>query len=84
MTEVDIKNPIWNGRCVGIATFRVPEDGMIKVNILYKNAEGERIYPKPLAIHSDEVRRCQTMNIKGSSVVVYVVKIADMHVIPQL
>lgn len=75
---ITIDEPIWNGgkRYLGLADYRViAEPATVTVECLYKNKEGKRIYPKLLKIAKHMVLRQNTMVLKPSGTLIYLVPI---------
>lgn len=72
----NIKKPMWNGRKVGLASFRLGTHN--QVNILAKNKTGELLYPEPLYVSGEKARTYDTM-ILPSGVVLYLVTISDLE-----
>ncbi len=60
-----IKAPIWKTRSVGINQALIDEDNMIE--ILYKNVDGERLYPDTYCISKEEALSYPTQVVSGVS-----------------
>ena len=71
-----IHKPIWNGgkRYIGIADYRIHQSGnTIHFECDYKNAAGERIYPKPFAVPKWLVLRQPQHILKPSGTRLYLI-----------
>jgi hypothetical protein len=57
MTNLKIRTPIWSSRSIGIAESKVIGTGDIRVEILYEDRDGERVYPDIYVMSKDRVRK---------------------------
>ena len=73
VSKFNINTPVWkHGRMVGLNIQNVGTHN--EVNILWKNKEGERIYPNPMYVSGEKVRSCEIEPVKKySSVRLYIV-----------
>lgn len=60
-----IREPLWDGRSVGIANFRVRGEGTLYLNISYKDKDGNLVYPYTYVMETSKVRKYPTMMMKG-------------------
>ena len=52
MNRYEIREPIWKDNSIGIADFRLKDD--LLVDIVYKNKNGERIFPDTYIIRKEK------------------------------
>jgi len=78
MNVVNIKEPIWSDRSVGIAESKIGKDGVL-INILYKNSMGEKVFPNKYFCSVGLAKRSKPMVRKGNKL--RVVKIEDMELL---
>ena len=79
----NIKKPIWDGRHVGIADFRVRGEGVMELTISYRNAKGELEYPYIYQMSYADIRNHRTQKL-GSGIVLYIVPISEWEVIGEI
>lgn len=59
-----IKVPKWKDRTIGLSESDMKEE-VLEIEITYKDAKGERIWPKKLFIKREEALKCPTYMAKG-------------------
>jgi len=69
----NIKVPIWSGRRVGLATFKVGPHNQINITALDK--QGDLIYPNAYYISGREARKYPTEPVKSNPKI-------QLHIIP--
>lgn len=80
---ISIKVPVWGGRKVGIATFRVGTHNEIRIET--KNKEGEAIYPQPFYISGEDIRKYPIEPVRSNpNVKLYIVPINDLEVLERI
>ena len=79
MLKYNIKKPISDGRCVGIATHRLVDGTSMEVTISYKNAEGELLYPNTYRMACRKMKTYRTQKL-ASGIVLHIIPIADFEV----
>ena len=78
-----IKSPVWGGRKVGLATYKVGQHNEIRIE--YKNSEGELVYPQPLYISGEQARQYPIQPVRSNpNVKLYVIPINDMKVLERI
>jgi len=60
MRKITIHEPIWNGRKIGVADYKITDD--LEIEIDYKTTSGERLYPNPFYI-SKEAAICHPIQV---------------------
>lgn len=75
----EIRSPVWGGRKVGLATYKVGAHN--EVRITKRNKDGELLYPQPLYISGDKARTYPIEPIGNTGVQVYSVPINDLEVL---
>jgi len=80
MNKYEIKEPIWKTRSIGIASHRLKKD--LLVDIVYRNKEGERVYPDTYIVRKDSVDKYPSQDIKGNKI--YWIPINDLEVFEEL
>lgn len=74
----NIRKPIWGGRKVGLAKWRVDRCDICEINLRYiENKSGDKMFPKPLRIKAHEARKYPTQTVHNN-VVLYIIPIADL------
>lgn len=80
VVKVDIKQPIWDGRKVGIADFRVKGDAMVHMTVSYKDINDNLVFPYTYVMPTKKIRTYPTQNLK-SGVTLYLVPISDWMIL---
>jgi hypothetical protein len=75
----NIREPLWDGRSVGIANFRVRGDGTLYLTISHKNKDGNKTYPYVYKMDTKKVREYPTMTT-NKGIVLHKVPIEDFEV----
>jgi hypothetical protein len=77
--DIDIAEPIWKSKSVGLAVDDVPLGQNVKVTISYKSKRtGKLSYPGEYVVEADKVKTYPAEKIPKSGVVVHIVPIADL------
>lgn len=79
-TKYNIKTPIWDGRHVGIADFRVRGRGEMELTISYRNVDGNLEYPYTYIMDFETIRSHRTQKL-GNGITLYVVPISEWEVL---
>ena len=79
--RVDIKEPIWYGgkRQVGIAEYKLKGFEMVEVHILYRDRQGNLVYPSPLVAPISQVMKGRRQVVRQGTVLRWI-SIEDMRV----
>lgn len=83
MDTVKIKYPIWKTRSIGIADFKLHGQGVVHIEILYKDKQGNRIYPYIYQIPVYQAVRYPTQEVNGG-VTLHIIPIEDLQVYKRL
>jgi hypothetical protein len=76
--EIDIAEPIWKTKSVGLAVDDVPLGQNVKVTISYKRKkDGELAYPGEYIIEADKIRTYPAEFVRGN-IKVHIVPISDL------
>ena len=76
--EIDIAEPIWKFKAVGLAVDDVPMGENVRVTISYKSKrDGRLVYPGNYEIEVDKIRKYPIEKVRGN-VRVHIVPIADL------
>lgn len=78
----DIRTPIWKGRCVGIANFRLPPTGGVKFKISYKTKDDKTLYPFTYGILTEDAKKYPT-KVVGSGITLHIIPIKDLKVMEE-
>ena len=78
MRKLKIKEPIWNGRRIGIASY-IQDD--IEIEILAKNKEGIKHFPNKFILYRKDMLKYPVYDHFRRGVPVRVVPIADLAVV---
>jgi hypothetical protein len=82
-TLFEIKTPVWGGRKVGLATYKVGTHNEIR--ILTKNAQGERLYPQPLYISGAKARQYPIEPVRSNpNIKLYIIPVNDLEVLERI
>ena len=74
----EIKKPIWNGRKVGLATYKIGIHNEIR--IMAKSKNGFALYPNPFYASGEFLKTCPTQQLP-SGVKLYLVNISDLELL---
>lgn len=81
--KFNIKNPVWGGRKVGLATYKVGLHN--EIHILTVNTAGERVYPQPLYISGEQARQYPIEPVKSNpNVKLYIIPINDLETLERI
>ena len=80
MNRYEIKEPIWKTRSIGIAEHRLNND--LLVDIIYRNKDGQRVYPDTYIVREGKALNYPSQNIKGNKV--YWIPISELEVYDQI
>lgn len=82
-TLFEIKTPVWGGRKVGLATYKVGTHNEIR--ILTKNKEGQPLYPQPLYISGTKAREYPIEPVKSNpNIKLYIIPVSDLEVLERI
>lgn len=76
MKSIEIKSPIWKTRSIGIAKYKVTDD--IKIDIVYKNKNGERLYPDSYVVKKHIAMSYPIQTLK-SGIELYIIPIKELE-----
>lgn len=80
---IEIREPIWDGRKIGIATYKIGNHNEIR--ILKKNINGERTYPQPFYISGERARQYPEQAVKSNpNIKLYIIPIADLQTLERV
>ncbi|MEO7399063.1 MAG: hypothetical protein ABIW84_10905, partial [Ilumatobacteraceae bacterium] len=80
--ELEILEPIWKNRSIGVALHQVHPDDLIKITIAYKKKDGELAYPDAWLIKAVDVHRYPIKH-KKKGIGLHEVPIADLYTLDQ-
>ena len=75
--EIDIAEPIWKTRSVGLAVDDVPMSQIVKITISYKRKDGSQLYPGEYLVDVDNIRKYPVETVRGN-IRVHIVPIKDL------
>lgn len=79
---IEIREPVWNGamkkRCLGVALFRFPTTGKVRVRCTHKRKDGSLSTPGIFSMDRDKAIKYPTQ-IVGGGVKVALLPIEDME-----
>lgn len=76
----EIRKPVWGGRKVGLASYKIAAHN--RIDILYTDKEGRRIYPLPLYISGADARKYPMQAVRSNhNVKLYIIPINDLEVL---
>jgi hypothetical protein len=76
MNKLNINTPIWKTKSVGIADRLLNDD--VEIEILYKDKNGNRLYPATYTIKKELAKKFPVQFIRGMKL--YIVPIAKLKV----
>ena len=71
MNRYEIREPIWKDNSIGIADFRLKDD--LLADIVYKNKNGERIFPDTYIIRKEKEKEIY-QTIYGKKIYLFLIK----------
>jgi len=75
-----IKMPIWDGRKVGLATYKIGQHN--EIEILAKNSYGDRIYPRTFYISGDNAKTYPIKALKNNpNITIYEIPISKLDIL---
>lgn len=78
-----IKTPIWGGRKVGLATYKIGQHNEIRIE--KRNAEGDLLYPQPLYISGEKVKNYPIQAVKSNpNIKLYIIPINDLETLERV
>lgn len=77
MNRYEIKEPIWKDNSIGIADFRLHDD--LLVDIIYKNKNGDRIFPDTYIIKKNNKKNWSYQMIGGRKIYLMLIKDLEVH-----
>lgn len=78
-----IKYPIWGGRKVGLATYKIGHHN--EVQILTTNKDGERLYPHALYISGEKARQYPREPVKSNpNIKLHIIPINDLETLERI
>lgn len=76
----EIRKPVWGGRKVGLASYKIAAHN--RIDILYTDKAGRRIYPLPLYISGADARKYPVQAVRNNpNVKLYIIPINDLEVL---
>lgn len=78
--HVEIHVPVWNGEKVGIAEKYLADGSGLEVEILYKNTDGNRVYPHLYTMPNWKARGYHLRAAIGKVPALYMIPIKDFDV----
>lgn len=78
MTPLQIREPLWATKSVGIAERAVSNQG-VDLEIVYKNKSGERLYPNTYHISREKIAQYPTQTV-GHGTILRIVPIKDLEI----
>ena len=76
MNKLNINTPIWKNKAVGIAERLLNDD--VEIEILYKDKNGNRLYPATYTIKKELAKKFPVQFIRG--IKLYIVPIAKLKI----
>lgn len=74
----NIKVPVWGGRKVGLASYKVGQHNSIEIMVTDK--DGNRIYPQPMYISGEKVRTYPIEPVRSNpNIKLYIVPINELE-----
>lgn len=79
----EIKVPIWGGRKVGLATYKVGQDNEIR--ILKRDVNGTLLYPQPLYISGEKAKTYPVEPVRSNpNIKLYIIPINDLELLERV
>lgn len=80
MIKYTINKPVWKTKSVGIAASRLISGTTMEINIDYKDASGQLVYPYKYRMACSKMKQYPTQTVKGG-VKLHVIPIADFEAV---
>lgn len=78
--KFDIHEPVWGGRKVGLATYKIGTHN--EINIRKKDKDGNLIYPQPFYISGEKARTYPTQPVRSNpNIILYIIPINDLEIL---
>ena len=78
-----IKTPIWGGRKVGLATYKLGTHNEIRIE--KRDASGSLLYPQPLYISGEQARKYPIEPVKKNpNIKLHIIPISDLQVLERI
>lgn len=74
-----INKPVWNTQSVGVATKRLVSGTTMEIDIDYKDASGQLVYPYKYRMACSKMKQYPTQSVKGT--VLHIIPIADFEAV---
>lgn len=79
----EIRKPYWNGRKVGLATYKIGP--LNEVRILYKDANGDPVYPQPFFISGENARKYPIEPVRSNpNIKLHIIPINDLEILERI
>lgn len=76
----EIKTPVWGGRKVGLATYKLAAHNEIRITT--KDKEGNLYYPQPLYISGEKARTYPLQPVRSNpNIKLHVIPVSDLEVL---
>lgn len=76
----EIKTPVWGGRKVGLATYKVAQHNEIRITTTDK--QGNLYYPQPLYISGEKAKTYPTVPVRSNpNIKLYLIPVSDLEVL---
>lgn len=73
-----IKEPKWKDRTVGLSEHQMIDD-VLEIEIVYRNTQGNRMWPKPLYIRKEDALKYPEFYTKRGKVKLRMIPIRDLR-----
>ena len=77
--RIAIREPVWDGRQVGIALYKAERSDVCEVRVNYRLVSGKPLLQRVLSVPSRQVLACKRVSAKGRpSTILCMVPLGDM------
>jgi hypothetical protein len=77
INRYEIREPVWNDNSIGIAEFRLKND--LRVDIVYKNKNNERIFPDTYIIKNPNLTNREYQIISSNKIYKFLISELEVY-----
>jgi len=78
-----IKTPVWGGRKVGLATYKIGQHNEIRIET--RNVSGDLLYPQPLYISGEKAKTFPVEPVrKNPNIKLHVIPISELETLERI
>lgn len=79
----EIKTPVWGGRKVGLATYKIGTHNEIRIT--YTDKQGLLVYPQPFYISGEKARTYPVQPVRSNpNIKLHVIPVSDLEILERV